>query len=197
MSIRVRGEDRKSHGIFILTEEDKILLEYAKLSLYEDRIWKMEACSEGEEEVEVFGNVRYSTKMKDGTLREMTTVGYAQLKEGFPGGRKSWACDKHKTLDLQRRKRELYERLNTPPVILSPSISKKKDKYLILIPFERLGKRRYLEIETPSLDADLVNKIVDEKISNALASIPQSEVIEESLKDYCKKELRSFLKKFK
>ncbi|MEM5836634.1 MAG: hypothetical protein QW451_02235 [Candidatus Aenigmatarchaeota archaeon] len=166
----VRIERLDPPGIY--TEEDILRLRFVEYSLKEHDSLKMEAASEGEEEI---GGLEISGK---GYKREVKASGIS--------GRRSFTYSEATAFNISERKREVIKKFSQPPEIKNSRIYLDGENYVIEVDFVRLGKNRRLKIVTPSLALEYVEKLLEEKMTEACALIPYSDVVVEKLKEYVK-----------
>lgn len=164
----------------IYTEEDGLLEELIKLSLREEEAIKMEAASEGEDEM---GGLE-SKKVKG---RRVTK--FFSIRSGGSSGYRSWRRGERILSKIPERKREIKERLNEPPEFREYELNEKDGN--LSLDFERCGRKRRLHISTPSLDIKYVMKLLDEKLPRACISIPYAGCVVGTIK----KEVERVLKK--
>jgi hypothetical protein len=170
-----------------VTKEDILVSELVNISLSEERFLKIEAGSEGEDEM---GGI------------EITTIGnkaiktYKPMRFGGRSGLRGYASSERYPEFCRERKRKLMEELRKPPTFRGLSISHTSDgNYRIRVIFERLGKKRKLEVNTPTLSSRSIRQLLQNNLSQACLSIPYSDIVVESIKTYFEEKVYPRLEK--
>ena len=181
MSVKIENLE-KSKVVHIISKEEKLMMRYLQYSLYEDEALKIDAASEGEDEmggleVRRFGRQRVPH--------------FSPIREGGMSGRRSFASGEGSLSNFTRKKDEIRMKFYQPPTFKDSRVYKSNDKWVIEIDFERLGKMRRLKIETPELSWKYLKKILREQLPRECLYIPWPEPVIKSLTAYVKELVKS------
>ncbi len=95
------------------------------------------------------------------------------------------------------RRYQLLKKFEQPMKFYEPEMVKKEDgSYVIKVPFDRLGKRRWLEIVTKTIDINYILGLLEEKLPSTMDRIPNCpDYLHQCFKCYCKSTLPGIMKK--
>jgi hypothetical protein len=93
------------------------------------------------------------------------------------------------------RRYQLLKKFEQPVKFYKPEVARKEDgSYVIKVPFDRLGKHRWLEIVTNTIDINYILGLLEEKLPSEMNRIPNCpDHLQECVKCYCKSTLSSVL----